>query len=50
LRDHDAWMQLSFFLTPADALGDEAPLAVLRRGEVERVQRAAALYGEHGAG
>lgn len=50
LRDHDAWMQLSFFLTPADALGDEAPLAVLRRGDVEGVRRAAALYGEHGAG
>lgn len=45
----DAWMQLSFLLEPKAALADEAPIAILWRGEVEAVLAAARVFGEHGA-
>ncbi|MDI3340090.1 MAG: hypothetical protein QJR03_06115 [Sphaerobacter sp.] len=49
LRAHDPWMQVAFFLTPDVRLGGETPLAVLRRGDVAAVRRAAEAYGEQGA-
>ena len=47
LRDLDPWTQLAFVLNPNTWLDDETPLAVLRRGEIDRVREAAAAYGEH---
>lgn len=49
LREHDPWMQVAFFLTPDVRLQGETPLAVLRRGDVAAVRRAAEVYGEQGA-
>ena len=43
------WMRAAFFLSSDLALDGETPLAVLRRGDVDAVARAAALYGEQGA-
>lgn len=47
VEDPSGWMVLAFLLSPEERLGDERPLDVLRRGEVEGVQKAAMLYGEH---
>jgi hypothetical protein len=49
LLDHDPWMQLVFMLTPDMWLDEETPLAELRRGQIDRVRRAASMLGEHGA-
>ena len=49
LRDHDPWMQLTFFLNANDRLDGSSPLDLLRSGKVESVLEAAASYGEHGA-
>jgi hypothetical protein len=49
LRGHDAWMQALFFLNDNLYLDEASPLTELRRGELERVRRAARAYGEHGA-
>ena len=49
LRDDDPWTLVIFVLAPNSRLDDETPLDVLRRGDVEAVLRAAAMYGEHGA-
>jgi len=49
LLNHDPWMQVGFFLNGNVRLGGESPLAELRRGHVEAVQRAARAYGEQGA-
>ena len=49
LRRHDAWSQVIFMLSPNDRLDGATPLDVLRRGQVEEVERAASLSGEHGA-
>jgi hypothetical protein len=46
LADVDAWSQATFMLTPNAWLEGETPLALLRRGEVERVRDAAGVYGE----
>ncbi len=43
------WMRAAFFLSGDVALDGETPLAALRRGDLEAVARAAALYGEQGA-
>ena len=43
------WMRAAFFLSGDATLNGETPLAVLRRGDVEAVVRAAAMYGEQGA-
>jgi biotin operon repressor len=49
LRNHDPWMQLTFFLNANDRLEGSSPLAMLRSGKVEPVLEAATSYGEHGA-
>ena len=49
LKDHDPWMQLTFFLNANDRLDGKSPLELLRLGEVEPVLEAAASYGEQGA-
>ena len=49
LHDHDPWAQARFFVTENDRLGGKRPLDVLRRGHLERVLGAAAVFGEHGA-
>jgi hypothetical protein len=46
LGRHDPWMKVAFMLGSNTNLGGETPLAALRRGEVDRVQTAARLYGE----
>ena len=49
LRVDDPWMRLNFFLTGDARLGGRTPLFVLRKGDVDRVTAAAAMFGEHGA-
>jgi biotin operon repressor len=49
LRNHDAWMQLAFFVNGNDHLDGKSPLELLRAGELESVLRAAESYGEQGA-
>jgi biotin operon repressor len=49
LREHDPWMQLSFFLNANDRLNGITPLQALRAGDVEQVAQAAQAYGEQGA-
>ncbi|MGA9914570.1 MAG: hypothetical protein WBR17_18790 [Paraburkholderia sp.] len=49
LRDHDPWMQLTFFLNANDRLEGSSPLEMLRCGKLKRVLEAAASYGEQGA-
>jgi hypothetical protein len=46
LRDFDPWMQTAFLLNPNSFLGDESPLAELRRGHLDAVLAAASVYGE----
>jgi len=45
----DPWMQLKFFITPNERLGNDTPIEVLRGGRVEPVVKAASGYGEQGA-
>ena len=49
LRDHDPWMQLTFFLNANDRLDGNRPLDLLRSGKLEPILEAAASYGEQGA-
>jgi hypothetical protein len=49
LREHDAWMQLSFMLNANVRLNDASPLEVLRSGRGEEAEAAARAFGEHGA-
>jgi hypothetical protein len=49
LEPHDEWMQIAFFVGKNPRLGDETPVDMLRGGKVERVVKAARVYGEHGA-
>jgi hypothetical protein len=49
LRALDPWMQLRFFTSPHERLGNETPIEVLRSGKVNDVVRAASGYGEQGA-
>lgn len=49
LRPHDAWMQMSFMLTPNARLDGEIPLAALKAGQIDEVRVAAEAFGEHGA-
>jgi hypothetical protein len=46
LRDESPWGQAAFFLTTNVWLDGATPLAALRRGEVDRVLRAAELLGD----
>ena len=45
----DSWMQLRFFTSPHERLGDKTPIEALRSGTVNDVVRAASGYGEQGA-
>jgi hypothetical protein len=45
----DPWMQLRFFTSPHERLGDKTPIEALRRGRITDVVRAASGYGEQGA-
>jgi biotin operon repressor len=45
----DPWMQLNFFTTPHERLGNQTPIEALRSGRVVDVVRAASGYGEQGA-
>jgi hypothetical protein len=47
--DVDSWMRLSFLVSPLGSLGGDAPLDLLRLGEIEPVVRLARSVGEHGA-
>ena len=49
LKDLDPWMQLVFFMTPNERLGEKTPLEKLRKGLVSDVTAAAVGYGEQGA-
>lgn len=49
LQHHDPWMQLAFMLSGNSGLAGENPVAMLRRGQVAVVRRAARRYGEHGS-
>jgi hypothetical protein len=49
LRALDPWMQLRFFTSPHERLGNETPIEALRSGKVNDVVRAASGYGEQGA-
>jgi hypothetical protein len=45
----DPWMQLRFFTSPHERLGNKTPIEALRRGNVKEAVRAASGYGEQGA-
>jgi hypothetical protein len=45
----DPWMQLRFFTSPHERLGNKTPIEALRSGRVNDVVRAASGYGEQGA-
>ena len=49
LRALDPWMQIRFFTSPHERLGNQTPIEVLRSGKVNDVVRAASGYGEQGA-
>jgi hypothetical protein len=49
LREWSPWARLGFFLGENLRLGGERPLDALRRGEAERVLRAARAFGDPGA-
>lgn len=49
LRAVDPWMQLRFFTSPHERLGNKTPIEALRSGGVNDVVRAASGYGEQGA-
>lgn len=49
LKDLDPWMQMVFFTSPNDRLGDKTPLQGLKKGLVSEVKAAASGYGEQGA-
>jgi hypothetical protein len=42
-------MQLKFFTSPHERLGNKTPIEALRTGKVNDVVRAATGYGEQGA-
>lgn len=44
LSECDSWTQVAFMLSPNPWLGEETPLAALRRGEVERVLATAEMF------
>lgn len=49
LKELDPWMQMVFFTSPNERLGDRTPLEGLKKGLVSEVKTAAAGYGEQGA-
>lgn len=48
LTEHDAWMQLSFFLGATPFLDDRSPLEALRAGDADAVLRAARRFTHQG--
>lgn len=44
----DAWMRVNFMLTGDARVEGQRPIDLLRKGQVEDVERAATAYGEHG--
>ncbi len=49
LSDLDPWMQMVFFTTPNERLGEQTPLEKLKKGLLDEVKAAASGYGEQGA-
>jgi hypothetical protein len=49
LKEVDPWMQMVFFTSPNERLGDKTPLEGLKKGLVSEVKAAATGYGEQGA-
>jgi hypothetical protein len=49
LRELDPWMQMVFFTSPNERLGDKTPLERLKKGLVSEVKAAATGFGEQGA-
>jgi hypothetical protein len=49
LKKLDPWMQMVFFTSPNERLGDKTPLEGLKNGLVSEVKAAARGYGEQGA-
>jgi hypothetical protein len=49
LRDLDPWMQMVFFTSPNERLGDKTPLERLKKGLVSDVKAAATGFGDQGA-
>lgn len=47
LAEDGAWAQIGFMLNPNLRLNGDAPLDLLRRGDVDSVLAAARMYGEH---
>jgi hypothetical protein len=49
LKELDPWMQMVFFTSPNERLGDKTPLERLKKGLVSEVRAAATGFGEQGA-
>ena len=49
LKELDPWMQMVFFTSPNERLGDKTPLERLKKGLVSEVKAAAVGFGEQGA-
>lgn len=48
LKELDPWMQMVFFTSPNERLGDKTPLERLKKGLVSEVRAAATGFGEQG--
>jgi len=48
LKELDPWMQMVFFTSPNERLGDKTPLERLKKGLVSEVKAAATGFGEQG--
>jgi hypothetical protein len=49
LNRSDAWMQLTFLLSPNLDLNNRSPLELLSDGRIDSVTKAASMFGDHGA-
>ena len=49
LKELDPWMQMVFFTSPNERMGDKTPLERLKKGLVSEVRAAATGFGEQGA-
>jgi hypothetical protein len=49
LDRNDAWMQLTFLLSPNSNLNNHSPLELLSGGQIDAVTNAASKFGDHGA-
>jgi hypothetical protein len=48
LKSIDNWMQLKFFITPHERLGNRTPIEALQSGRINDVVSVASAYGEQG--